>query len=218
MYNNSNMGSFINIKEFFSTKRNKTIHKTYYYIAYQSYLKVIEYRKLEFNEYIKEILGVTNATPSDYLNFMNEKFIGIKINSIITIIFCALTLESFINYYGTSNLGKKYYKYFIERIGTVTKWEILPKLIIGKEFSLDSEIIKKINDLFNLRNELVHYKPKIITEFEYSKKIYKLEIKAGEYIELVEKSLKLLKEIDSSINIEWLEKVKTEVINKKLKI
>lgn len=72
------------------------------------------------------------------------------------IVFSAFTLEAFMNFYAEINKmpdrRKKELKY-----GTKKKWRSYPNLIAEK--NIDAAALEHVNEIFDLRDKLVHYKP-----------------------------------------------------------
>jgi hypothetical protein len=80
--------------------------------------------------------------------------------SISTHLFSCMTVEAFINHYGVKRLGESFYKKNIERIGITEKLSILVLTCFNMSLQKDNELVKKIRELFNIRNQLVHPKTK----------------------------------------------------------
>lgn len=73
-------------------------------------------------------------------------------------LFLCMTLEAFINHYGTKRLGERYYKINLERIGITEKLSLL--VAVCHQTTLDAKhpLLQKIRTLFDKRNKLVHPK------------------------------------------------------------
>jgi hypothetical protein len=80
----------------------------------------------------------------------------------ITIIFAALCLEAIINHYGMSRSSKAYFDDYLDNFNLKTKWLFFPKLLSNCEFERSSNEYGLFKKLIELRNNLVHYKPKAI--------------------------------------------------------
>jgi hypothetical protein len=94
----------------------------------------------------------------------------------ISIIFAAMCLETIINHYAILRSSNKYFENYLDKLDVKSKWIVIPKLFINVEFNRDSQAFEFLGKLMTLRNELVHYKPKIIEyTFTSSKKIKKEE-------------------------------------------
>lgn len=74
------------------------------------------------------------------------------------VIFCALTLESFINHYGIENLSRPFFEDHLDRLGPLDKWVVIPKMVTGKPFPKNREVYALMRELFQHRNHHVHFK------------------------------------------------------------
>lgn len=79
-------------------------------------------------------------------------------NSISSIIFSGLTVESFINYYGITRLSKNQFNTYLDKLDLLSKWIVIPKFVTGKSIDTGSQSIEFLNKLIRSRNKLVHYK------------------------------------------------------------
>lgn len=134
--------------------------------------------------------------------------------SLISVVFSALTLEAVINDYAIEKLSREYFDQYIDRLGPVPKWAIVPELT--KKRKISKSVLKDIKELFSLRNKIVHYKSKKIKNFtfedvkQYSEKITDLQKKevvvaqhANEATKTVMCVLRELKKIDKSFKTGW---------------
>jgi hypothetical protein len=78
------------------------------------------------------------------------------------ILFAAIAIEAHINEYGSRRLGESCFKRHIDKLGTVSKWVLVPRLITGREVPRDCHAFQLLVDLFRWRNQLVHPKAKDI--------------------------------------------------------
>jgi hypothetical protein len=74
------------------------------------------------------------------------------------VIFSAMAVESFVNYYGVTRLGGDWYQSHLERVTMSRKLRAVLKLCRDKTITDDSEILHVVRRLFERRNELVHPK------------------------------------------------------------
>lgn len=92
----------------------------------------------------------------------NEKYINYWTNhryyATIAVIFQALAVESYINYYGLKKLGSKKFNEHYEKIATVDKYVIIYEVVNKKEFPKSDSAYGNLKMLFKLRNSLVHSK------------------------------------------------------------
>ena len=83
--------------------------------------------------------------------------------SITAIIMSAMLTEAFINVIAEEQLTPTVWK-AVERLNVVEKWIVVTKLITNKEWDKGSQPFQDFRELIGLRNDLVHYKPKLTTE------------------------------------------------------
>ena len=72
--------------------------------------------------------------------------------------FGAMCLEAFIYDYAAHNFSDAYVKNYIDKLDLVSKWVIIPRLILGRDFPRDAKAFEYLVKLVKYRNELVHAK------------------------------------------------------------
>lgn len=141
----------------------------------------------------------------EYVNKICKINEDIQNHAIIAVIFSALTLEAFINNYGISLFSLSYFDNYLDKLDFVSKWLILPKLVVNKELNTSHQPFQLLNELYSLRNKLVHsktYKRKLC---DIEDKDWIMEKDAIKAIETVILLTKELKKLDKNIDITWLE-------------
>jgi hypothetical protein len=78
----------------------------------------------------------------------------------VAVIWACATIEAFINDEGAAWVGADWYKKTIERARIDEKVLLIYALKYGMKLPLDHPAIKKVNQLFQLRGQLVHPKAK----------------------------------------------------------
>lgn len=108
------------------------------------------------------------------LQTLDEKREKIAIQGIIITV---ALYEALINEIGLVNLGQKYYKTHLDKLSLISKWDIVLKLAYNKTLNHDSQYYGHIVKTINQRNNLVHYKTKIIDfkDFQEFENKYGLE-------------------------------------------
>jgi hypothetical protein len=93
-----------------------------------------------------------------------------KINDsiIISVVFSAMTIESFINDYAARKLGDKFFEENIDRLQPISKLQIIAKFVFRKELNKSENMFYLLTKLFRTRNEYIHNKSK--DGFSYFKK------------------------------------------------
>jgi len=175
-------------------------HQIFYSIAWHQYTII--------NKLVLERTN-KNVKNNKDVYFICLKNAEIQRASIIVVIFCALTLEGFINSYGIQKFSKTYFKKHLDKLNPISKFILIPKLITGKQIDTDSQAYDLLQNLFKLRDKLAHYKTK-------KKKICDLNLDedwitekhASAAIIAVNKVIQKFKKIEPTFDIEWLEKAK----------
>lgn len=130
--------------------------------------------------------------------------------SLMTVVFCVMTLESYINEYAITKFSKSYFDKYLDRLDLKTKWIIIPKLKTGIQLDEKSKAFKLFSETLKIRNKIVHDKSKII---DTSKSFYYdwiTEEHAKKAINAVNKMLIELTKIESDVDIEWLKSAKED--------
>lgn len=78
--------------------------------------------------------------------------------SLIVIIFSAMTIEAYIYDYAARHLGDTYVKDHLDKLDTLSKWIVIPKLVTGIEIPRNDNWRKLLTRLIKARNSVVHYK------------------------------------------------------------
>lgn len=114
-------------------------------------------------------------------------------NTIQGIIVLASYYEALINEIGRIELGSKYYSDNIDKLSVTAKWEVVLKLIYGKSLRKDSQQYESMNSIIKERNNLVHYKTKVLENA--SREDLKAENnKVNRQLKLFNQSIERLKE------------------------
>ncbi|MDE3035165.1 MAG: hypothetical protein KGJ14_04250, partial [Nitrospirota bacterium] len=106
----------------------------------------------------------------DAVVFEREKIgpLGIELanHCIITIVFCALVVEGYIYDYAARRLSDNFVEAHLDKLGTVSKWVLVPRLVTGKEFPKGSKGFELLKELVANRNSLIHSKSGPLFAFE----------------------------------------------------
>lgn len=76
----------------------------------------------------------------------------------VACVFTAMYFEAFIYDYAASCLGDKYVKDHIDKLDFMSKWIVVPRLIVGKEMDKEKQAYMVLKQLHKDRNALVHLK------------------------------------------------------------
>lgn len=132
--------------------------------------KEIETSKPPFDEKgskkILEDLEKGNVTYKELEPVLNDPFFDnlymIRICSTIITTFSALCLESLINDYGIIKTSSTYFKNYLDKLDTASKWVVIPRIINGTSIPTDGKAFELIKDLYSRRNKLVHPKSTLV--------------------------------------------------------
>ncbi len=81
----------------------------------------------------------------------------------VVVVFSITALECYVYGYATRRLGERYAKRHVEKLGLVSKWIVVPKLVTGKEIPSAHKGITMLAKLVKARNHIVHLKGKNLT-------------------------------------------------------
>jgi len=175
-----------------------TKHAEFYGIALEGLKRARRFQRL--HDVRNKRKGLTDADV-DYLSQKNSE---IELASIVAIVFSALALEAFINYYGTQTLSKSYFENYSDRLDLVSKWLIIPRLSLGKELNPGRRAMNLLRALVHKRNNLVHFKSrtKKISELDWSEDWVNLE-DAEQSCESVRTVISEMRKLDKKIETDW---------------
>jgi hypothetical protein len=183
-----------------------TNHSTFYAIAHRNYVEV-DRLKNERNKFQKKLKG--KKITDDDVDFICEKNAAIQRHAMVVVVFSALTLEAFINYYAIDNFSKSYLNNYLDKLDPVSKWIVIPKLVIGRQIDTNGQAFQKLQQLFKLRNQLVHYKAKIRPITEIRETDWIREEDAEDAIQAIWKIMEELSKLDKSVTTDWIKTAET---------
>jgi hypothetical protein len=164
-------------------------------IAFTNFLKAFEEAK--FRESLK-----------NEKDFKIDRRVALRQASLIAVIFSALTLEAVINDYGITNFSRSYFDNYLDKLGVVSKWVLIPKLVTGSQIDTGGQAFESLKWLFSLRDKYVHYKtiqvdsaakhPKLIENFLLD------EQHAANAIDAVKKVVGALAKLDNKVDSGWV--------------
>jgi hypothetical protein len=73
-------------------------------------------------------------------------------------LFAAMCLEAFIYDYAATNFSDTYASKYLDKLDLVSKWVVIPKLVLGLEFPRDGKEFSYIRNIKRKRDKLVHSK------------------------------------------------------------
>ncbi len=175
----------------------------YAQIALENYT-IIE-QLLEKRKVIEEKYDSLERMPEEEDREWGEIMREIDKHSRIVIIFCALSLEAFINDYAIDRTSKSYLENYLDKPNLYSKWVVIPRLLTGSQLNTGAQPMQDLNWLIKLRNRLVHIKSKTMA---LSKVADELDVydeqEAQKAIHTVKNIVLALHKIDKSANETWL--------------
>jgi hypothetical protein len=183
------------------TKIKLSNHETFYSIAYRHYVRTIQLTAERDQRPVKNDQDV---------DFVCEKNAAIQRSAMVVVVFSALTLEALINHYGIERVSRSFFDNHLDKLDPVSKWLILPKLIVGRQLDTDEQPYELLRGLFKLRNKLVHYKTREKAIDELKDEDWIREEEAHSAIQAVNKLVEELKCLDPTVDTDWLRKAETD--------
>jgi len=83
-------------------------------------------------------------------------------HALACVVFSAMAVEGYIFDYAALRTSKAYVEENLDKMDTVAKWVVVPRLITGKELGRGRHCMQLLDDLVKTRNKLVHYKSRDI--------------------------------------------------------
>lgn len=126
-------------------------------------------------------------------------------HSRIVIIFCALSLEAFINDYAIEHTSKSYFENYLDELHLYSKWVIIPRLLTGSQLDTGAKPMQDLDGLIKQRNRLVHFKTETLEISEVGDKLDLYNEKSAKKAILTVKNIVLaLHNIDKRAHETWL--------------
>jgi hypothetical protein len=179
-----------------------TQHSSYYRLALENWRRIQDL-KAE-HDGIEQSLAGQKSIPDDDAIQLAAKNDAIGELALIVVIFCAFTLEAYINHYGINRLSRNYHTKYLDKLDVVAKWVVIPRLVTGKELGPGSRAVQDLSWLVGLRNKLAHYKSKILTLGEIKTDDFLWYEDAEHAIRTVERIMADLKRIDHRAEADWV--------------
>ena len=105
-----------------------------------------------------------------------------------------MSIEAYIYDYAARHLGDDFVKNHLDKLDTVSKWIVIPKLITGRELPHEQKWFDLLRNLIKTRNSITHYKTFDIPTSNVNIKQYlrKLDTKSEFLYETARQSIPLL--------------------------
>ena len=177
-------------------------YSDYAKIALENYT-IIE-QLLAERKVIDEKINSTKHYPKEVYEWA-DTFIKINRYSRIVVIFCALSLEAFINDYAINRTSKSYLKNYLDKLDLYSKWVVIPRLLTGSQLDTGAQPMQDLDWLITQRNRLVHFKTETVEAGKVTTKIrFYNEQVAQKALNTVKNVVLALHKIDKRANETWL--------------
>jgi hypothetical protein len=176
-------------------------YKDFFHVAIDTYKEIVKLEK-ELKE-LRENESKSKKSSGDFVDKLAEKYDRIGRLVLIVIIFCATSLEAYINHYAISRLSRNYLKTYLDKLDLFSKWIIIPRIITGTQLNAGSKALQELSWLVTLRNKLVHYKSRKVQISDLKETDFLWRDDAKRAIETVKNLARELKKIDNAIDIGW---------------
>jgi len=181
-----------------------TYYEEFFHVAIDTYKEIVkldeEHNGLQVNT------SESEKESDDFVDKVAEINDRIGRLSLIVVIFCAIALEAYINYYGISHLSKTYFEKYLDKLNLLSKWIVIPRIITGTQLDTGSKALQELSWLITLRNKLVHYKSRKIDIADIKETDFLWEKDAKRAIETVKNLAQGLNKIDDRVLIDWTTK------------
>ena len=179
-------------------------YEDFFHIAIDTYKEIVKLEK-EHSE-LQEGLSELKKSSDDLTDKLAEKNDRIGRLTLIVVIFCATSLEAYINDYAINHLSKNYLKTYLDKLDLLSKWVVIPRITTGTQLDPGSSALQDLSWLITLRNKLVHYKSRKIEIDDIKETDFLWGDDAKRAIETVKNLAQELKKIDDDIYIDWTTK------------
>lgn len=167
---------------------------------YTSIEKLLVKRKVIDKKY--DSLGKLSEDEEREFSEINRE---INKHSRIVIVFCALSLEAFINDYAIDHLSKSYLEKYLDKLDLYAKWVVIPRFLTGSQLDTGAKPMQDLDWLIKQRNKLVHFKTETLGLSELDDKLDLYNEKTARKAILTVKNIVLaLHNIDKRAHETWL--------------
>ena len=179
-------------------------HKTFFAIATRNLSEI----RLLVNERDSRTKG--HEIADNDVDFICVKNALIERCAMITIVFSAMTVESYINQYGIERSSCNYFRNYLDKPDLKSKWVLFPRLFAGKQLDTGSGSLQLLGELIVLRNRLVHDRTRKKRISELNDSDWVGELQAKQAVDTVRELLGDLAKLDADVDLEWLNEVESD--------
>lgn len=176
-------------------------YEDFFHVAIDTDKEIAKLEK-ELNE-LRVSTSKSEKSSDDFTDKVAEKNDRIGRLASVVIIFCATSLEAYINHYAISRLSKNYLKTYLDKLDLFSKWVVIPRITTGTQLNAGSRALQELSWLITRRNKLVHSKSRKIQINDLKETDFLWGPDAKRAIETVKNLIRELKKIDNTIDIDW---------------
>lgn len=176
-------------------------YEDFFHITIDTYKEIVKLDK-EINE-LQVNTSKSDKSSDDFTDKVAEKNDRIGRLASIVIIFCATSLEAYINHYAINRLSKNYLKTYLDKLDLFSKYIVIPRIVTGIQLNAGSRALQELSWLIALRNKLVHSKSRKIQINDMKETDFLWGKDAKRAIETVKNLAQELKKIDDAVDIDW---------------
>ncbi len=172
-------------------------------VALENYTSIEQLlaKKKSINEKYNSTGQISDDDNREWGRIINE----INKHSRIVIIFCALSLEAFINDYAIHRTSKSYLENYLDKLDLYSKWVVIPRLLTDSQLDTGAQPMQDLDWLIKQRNRLVHIKSETVEVSKIADKLKRYnEQVAQKAIHTVKNIVLALHNIDRKANETWL--------------
>jgi len=181
-----------------------TYYEEFFHVAVDTYREIIKLEKE--HDKLQASMSKSEKSSNKFVDMVAEKNDRIGRLALIVIVFCATSLEAYINDYAINHLSKNYLKTYLDKLDLLSKWIVIPRITTGIQLDAGVRPIQDLSWLISLRNKLVHYKSRKVSIDEIKSTDFLWADDAKRAIETVKNLAQELKKIDNDIYIDWTTK------------
>lgn len=179
-----------------------TYHGDYFRLALENWERIQKLK--QEHDALQVKFGSHNKIGDDIANQLAAKNDAIGKLALVVIVFCAFTLEAYINDYAINRLSKNYLKNYLDKLDLVAKWLVIPRLVTHKQLDPGSRPLQDLAWLVELRNRLAHYKSKEVAIEQIKASDFLWYEDADRAVRAVRDTVSALQAIDKKARGDWL--------------
>ena len=185
-------------------KAEFTYYEEFFHVAIDTYKEIVKLEKEHSELWAK--MSESEKLSDNSIDKLAEKNDRIGRLVLIVVVFCATSLETYINHYAISHLSRSYFKKYLDKLDLLSKWIVIPRITTGAQLDAGSRPLQDLSWLITLRNKLLHHKSRMVSIEEIKDTDFLWRKDAKRAIETVKNLAQELNKIDNDIYIDWTTK------------